>query len=631
MRFPALVLFVVHAAESGTPIPTVDTSDASELECKWPSCMPHCVPCEKKQVGTCYMAGIFGSLGECSTWKGPTDCFLGKCLCKDGYCADGDLCKPQICVRGAAPPEFVPNNWLVLFSSMSNMDPFPDYEELTEIYMQHVFQIIPVPVMLLLIGIVVSFATVACICCGGGSGYHYSMDFSNIQHDQAEGFISGKTGRKLISDEEFARRAWKKRPACLPMFCTALLIFLMCFAGIYFRVVNYMRSERLILKNLQRAEDNAVEIADACLTINQTISQLHDNLLQIPLSCKTDNKMAKQILYTFTSNALGAIDDYVDQVYSIVDIVVPIPDQIKKFREFASGQRPTSVRLPLAPLGLMAAICALIVLEATMTTCCRNSSITKCVDAGLKLAAALFSLIILVVAILICVETILMIILSKFCEDVDHNVLSYINSTTYNISGVIPEIANYYIRGAEKNPVMEYDALARKYINQIQDYYDKAKIGLAGFGLACPAFFKLDVDDIAIKARQILDRAKNLLKGNNIYPYYRQVVRKGICNVVIAGVGWMWLLQVVTGLILFPLCAILTHKFLVGWTAWMKVKEARRARMAQSGIEGASSDSDSDDEDESDSEEQEMSEKSPMSGRQLLSGAGRRWLPRGYA
>lgn len=53
--------------------------------------------------------------------------------------------------------------------------------------------------------------------------------------------------------------------------------------------------------------------------------------------------------------------------------------------------------------------------------------------------------------------------------------------------------------------------------------------------------------------------------------------------------------------------------------------------MAQSGIEGASSDSDSDDEDESDSEEQEMSEKSPMSGRQLLSGAGRRWLPRGYA
>ena len=90
----------------------------------------------------------------------------------------------------------------------------------------------------------------------------------------------GQTGRKVISDEEFARRAWKKRPACgdsvwkskrlwwigasaqgvcgaswginkvgvsqkpikaaasrhvwpigarcLPMFCTALLIFLLC-------------------------------------------------------------------------------------------------------------------------------------------------------------------------------------------------------------------------------------------------------------------------------------------------------------------------------------------------------------------------------------------------------------------
>lgn len=72
--------------------------------------LSHHIP-NAAQVGTCYMAGIFGSLGECSTWKGlaavhisttggcfwptpcsflalgPTDCFLGKCLCKDGYCA----------------------------------------------------------------------------------------------------------------------------------------------------------------------------------------------------------------------------------------------------------------------------------------------------------------------------------------------------------------------------------------------------------------------------------------------------------------------------------------------------------------------------------------------------------------
>jgi len=623
MPLALLVLFVAHAAGSGTPAP--------ELQCEWPSCMPHCIPCEKKKVGTCYFAGIFGALGECSAWKGPTDCFLGKCLCKDGYCADGDICKPQVCVKGAEPPVFVPNKWLVIFSSMSNLDPFPPYEELTEDYMHHIFQIVPVPILFLLIGIVVSITTSVCICCGGGSGYHYSMDFSDIRHDEAEGFISGQTGRKVISDEEFARRAWKKRPACLPMFCTALLIFLLCFIGAVFRVTNYLNSEKVILDSLERAEENAIEIANVSLTINMTISTLHDNLLQIPESCKMEeHKAAKQIILTFSHKALGAIEDYVEQVYAYVDIVVPIPEQIEKFRSFASGQRRLSVRLPLAPLALMAAICALIVLEAIMTTCCRSSTLTRCVDRGLKLAAALFSLIILVVSGLIFVETILMIVLSKFCEDVDGNVMSYINSTTHDITPLIPEIANYYIRGAERNPIVEYDALARKYINQIQDYYNQASIALAGFGMICPAFFKLDINEIAVKAKRILTRARTLLKGDNIYPYYIEVVRQGICHVVIEGVGWMWFLQVSIGMCLFPLCAILTHKFLVGWAAWIKVKEARRERLAQSGIDFGSSDSDDDEEDDDSDGEVEMSDRSPMSGREMS--ASRRWfLPKRLA
>ncbi|CAK9082448.1 unnamed protein product [Durusdinium trenchii] len=617
MRVLSLALLCVSA----------DGSTEAISDCEWPSCMPHCIPCENRKVGTCYMFG-------CSSSKGPTDCFLGKCLCKDGYCADGEMCKPQVCIKGAEPPPFHPNNFLILFSSMSSMEQFPKYEELQNEYMNHILQIIPVPLLLLLIGIVVSITTCACICCGGGSGYHYSMDFSDVQHDENIGLVSGKTGRPLISEEEFARRAWKKRPACCPMFCTSLLIFWMCFVGAIFRFRNYQYSEYVILESLERAEENAAEIANASLTINQTISDLHDNLVEIPLSCKTEDKVVKHILYTFTANALGAIDDYVDQVYSIVDIVVPIPEQIAEFRKFASGHRKLSVRLPLAPLLLMAVICGGIVLEATMTTCCRSSSLTRCVDTGLKLAAVIFALIILVVTFLIFVETILLITLSKFCEDVDNNVLSYINSTTWNVSNVIPEIAEYYIRGADKNPIVEYDTLALKYINQIQDYYMKASIALAGFGMVCPAFMTLDVNAIARKAKDILARARILLKGDNIYPYYIQVVRWGICNIVISGVGWMWVLQVVVGLVLFPLCAILTHKFLVGWAAWIKVKEARRQRMAASGIEGASSDSD-DEEDDSDEQDSEMSDRSPgrspITGRQLSGISGRNaWLPKRF-
>ncbi|CAE7237419.1 grpE [Symbiodinium pilosum] len=131
--------------------------------------------------------------------------------------------------------------------------------------------------------------------------------------------------------------------------------------------------------------------------------------------------------------------------------------------------------------------------------------------------------------------------------------------------------------------------------------------------MACPAFFALDVNAIAVQAREILDRARRLLKGENIYPYYWKIIRAGTCNVVISGVGWMWLLQVLVGIVLFPLCAILTHKFLVDWAAWQKVREARRAKKG-----GNLSDDSSDSDDESlVSETTSYTEKSPMMGRQV--------------
>ncbi|CAE7471402.1 grpE [Symbiodinium natans] len=607
------VIAVVHLANAST---SVDPQVTTPSTCTWPSCMPHCIPCKAREVGTCYFAGIFGDLGNCDPQKGPTDCMLGKCLCKDGYCAHGDMCKPQVCFAGAEPPRFRPGRWLAFFSGMSDLERFPEYDELQRDYIHLIKRIAPVPVLFLLLGIVVSITTCACLFCGG-SGYHYSMDFADMNHDDVKGFVSGKTGHTVVGDEEFAKRAWKQRPSCLPMFCVALLIILLCLFGGITRIVNSAWTEYIILSSLDRAQDNAIEIANASMTINDTVTHLHDSLLEIPMTCKTDSKAAKQVLYTFVHKALGAIEQYVEQVYFIVGTIQPIPEQIGKFQDLTHRLKPWFTKLPLAPLWLVALICLGIVIEATCTTCCRSSSMAKCVDLGLKLSALLFGLIVMVVAVLVFVETSILIVLSKFCEDVDHNVLAYVNATTTNISYIIPEIANYYIRGGSANPIDEYDTLAMKYINQIQDYYNQASIGVAALGMACPAFFALDVNQIAKDARHILERARGLLKGENIYPYYRKVIRTGICGVVISGVGWMWLLQVLVGLLLFPLCAIFTHKFLVDWAAWQKVKEARRAKK-MSGQYVQSDDSSDSDGASIVSETTSVSERSPMMGKEFL-------------
>jgi len=239
----------------------------------------------------------------------------------------------------------------------------------------------------------------------------------------------------------------------------------------------------------------------------------------------------------------------------------------------------------------------------------------RCEDLGLKISAAAFGLVVFLFSVLVSAESFGMIALSKFCEDVDQNVLDYVNATTSNISYMIPELAHYYIRGTAKNPIDEYDTLAMKYLNQIQEYYNTASLGFATLGMACPAFNELDVNAIVAKAHAILDRARKLLKGDNIYPYYMKVVRKGTCSALINGVGWMWILQVLVGIVLFPLCAILTHKFLVEWAAWEKVLEERGSHDAESGW----SDTDSSG-GESEARKSPRGDTSPMIHRQIMTG-----------
>ncbi|CAE7356221.1 grpE [Symbiodinium sp. CCMP2592] len=83
-------------------------------------------------------------------------------------------------------------------------------------------------------------------------------------------------------------------------------------------------------------------------------------------------------------------------------------------------------------------------------------------------------------------------------------------------------------------------------------------------------------------------------------------------------VGWMWLLQVVVGQTLGTAkCAILTHRFLVSWAAWQKVKEARRAKK----VDPQSDDSSDSDDGSVVSDMTSGTERSPMMGRQMLPAA----------
>jgi len=55
--------------------------------------------CSRQTGGTCSISGLLVRIGygtDCASWRGNVSCELGRCLCKEGFCADNDgVCHPQ--------------------------------------------------------------------------------------------------------------------------------------------------------------------------------------------------------------------------------------------------------------------------------------------------------------------------------------------------------------------------------------------------------------------------------------------------------------------------------------------------------------------------------------------------------
>merc|ERR1719262_1618069 len=69
------------------------------VDCTWPTCARRCNPCETKPVGTCVLSLAKKDFPACDASRGPTECFLGSCVCDEAHCAseDGESCVPLEC------------------------------------------------------------------------------------------------------------------------------------------------------------------------------------------------------------------------------------------------------------------------------------------------------------------------------------------------------------------------------------------------------------------------------------------------------------------------------------------------------------------------------------------------------
>jgi len=572
------------------------------VPCAWPECMPRCIPCRAREVGTCKL-GMMTSFFGCSSSRGPTDCILGKCLCKNMYCAsaDGEHCVPQVCLPGASPPPYEPSWWVRLFYSMGGIEHFPVPLDLQAHKMDYAWILARPSLALVELGVFIATCTLVCVwCCRGFGIMHLKIGDKGSPVPLRQRLADGGS----TDPEEDGGRSPTLRgdgfdapskPWACPLLCMVLFILAFNWLAIKIRHRGFSRDVAVMGEQFDRAYADISDVATQAQIINQTCANFKDHVLQVPLSCKVDDPLTRALIKKGVSMADDAMANYVQQVKHLYLSVKRLPMIMDVIRYIFVNYSKVIIWTPLVPMLLVSVICLLLLVEAIAARCFNSSMLADCVDCGLKAAALLFFVIMVVVAVIAAAEIGACVVASVFCRHVDENSLAYIQmavggnetdpySDAYNAS-------RFYVRGDMYNPIVGYAEAADKYIGQVVVIYQDLEKQIKMVGHLCPGINDINVELIGNQAETILKEVRRILNGTNVWPYYDGIVREGVCKRVVASLGWIAFFQISMGLICFPLCIVVAHFFLARFAAWKHFVDDDR------GSSDSEADSDEDDED----------------------------------
>lgn len=534
------------------------------------------------------------------------------------YCAhpDGEHCVPQVCVPGASPPPYEPNWWVRLFYALGGLQHFPPPDDLMENYMDYAWILARPSLALLEIGLFAAVSTTVCVCCCRGFGIlHLRLGDKGkpvpLRQRPADG---GGTDPEEDGPGQDGGPDAPEKPWACPLLCVALFILCFNWAAIKIRHRGFSRDVETIGSQVMHAYQDIKVVADQAAIVNKTCADFKNDLLQVPLSCKVDDPITQALIKKGTHMADEALANYVHQVQQLYQAVRKLPFYIEVIAYLFVNNIQAIIWVPLIPTLLVSIICLLILIEAIAARCFNSSMLADCVDCGLKVASILFFLVIVVVAAIAAVELAACVTASVFCMHVDENSLEYIQmavggnetdpySDAYNAS-------RYYVRGDMYNPIVGYAEAADKYITQVVDIYKDVEDQISMVGKFCPGINDINVEAIGAEAESILGHVRRILNGTNVYPYYEGIVRNGACQRIVASLGWIVLFQIVMGIVLFPVCILVAHFFLVRFATWKHFVDDDRG----------SSDSEEDSDGEEDEDSGKADEDLPLKDAKLEQG-----------
>mmetsp|Transcript_3923 Transcript_3923/g.9823 ORF Transcript_3923/g.9823 Transcript_3923/m.9823 type:complete len:519 (-) Transcript_3923:236-1792(-) len=371
-------------------------------------------------------------------------------------------------------------------------------------------------------------------------------------------------GSSLVTCHE-SRKKFQDKPSFWPLLYTAVVVVAVSYSGMYVRELNWDATIEHTLSAIDRFHDNAVVLRKEAAVVQKTCQNLNNTLQEMDVECSHDLVMSK-----LSDSAQGAFVKYMKSVNQINELLGSLPGLAKEVKRTIVRHSNLAFYAPLVPVLTVAVVSIVVVAEAFIITQFGGLKWAVRLDKTFKCGSIFFAFMIMFVACFACAGIMAAMALSSFCHDVDANVIHMVENRVHgtNLTDVL-DFTRYYLTGSGiMNPVMVYIKKARLYIDEILDVYLQFEGVVQSFYPTCSPLEDIKVRRIAKEARQVLQACSDLLEPSNVYPYYEEVVRGGVCQEVMHSLANFPMFTLFLGCVIFPYCAVMAHRYVVHWSYW---------------------------------------------------------------
>jgi len=257
--------------------------------------------------------------------------------------------------------------------------------------------------------------------------------------------------------------------------------------------------------------------------------------------------------------------DYVSQIayylYSLDHKTKHLPELLENFKLALEATYKGWILIPIfLPTVLASAVCFFIVF---MTLCGgvhpRMARITNflILDCG---AVPIVLVMLLMTAISAC----FMYVgtgLGGFCWEPERNSVNIVSAA--GVGPKLTSLVGYYVEGhPDKNDIVETLRTVESILEPINSYMWIIEPALDLLGILCNRVGSSDLYSLIRSTVPDVQRIIPLARRDQVYARYNDIVVRGFCGQLTSAIGWYMICQIFCGMVLLPIIAVESHKYL---------------------------------------------------------------------